>query len=84
MAFERQPVRTPVRIGELQAFLTSADPLGSDADGAVYRFAIVFDDGSTDTRVGNLVPYLTPDQITALLAFMADLRGQAAQQVLPE
>lgn len=84
MAFDPIGTVTPVRIGRLQVFLVSADPAGTEPDGATYRFEVVMSDESAVTRVGNLVPHLTQGQVTALLNFMADLRAQAAAQVLPE
>jgi hypothetical protein len=49
-----------------------------------YRFIICYDDHSKESRAGNLVPHLTPQQIDALQTFMTTLRAQAEAQVLPK
>ena len=81
MAFPTEPTRVPTSIGDFYVtLLDNAD----DGDGV--RGIIEVRDQNGDVMnvwTGSLVPHLTAGQISALQSFMADLRSQAADQLLP-
>ena len=98
MAFTPARSRAPVAIGAMYIRLTdkpSVDTIltGPDGDedhiveaasrGAQYSLVVEYNDGSTETVAGNLVPHITSAQITALISFIAGLRAQAVEQILP-
>jgi hypothetical protein len=82
MGFTKGTSRVPTGIGSLVVTLIS------NADGsksANYNLKVLDQDGqripySGDT--GDLVPYLTQEQITALISFMDGLRAQAIAQII--
>lgn len=82
MGFSKQSNRIPTSIGQLQVILTS------QADGtksAQYGLFVLDQDGNRMPFVGDngdLVPYLNPTQINALISFMNDLRTQATNQII--
>ena len=81
MAFPSEPTRVPTSIGDF--YVTLAD-MADVAD--TVRGIIEVRDQNGDvmnTWTGSLVPHLTAGQISALQSFMADLRSQAADQLLP-
>lgn len=81
MAFSTETTRTPTTIGDFYVtLLDSAD--GTDT----VRAIIEIRDQNGDvmgTWTGSLLPHLTAGQISGLQSFMADLRAQAATQLLP-
>jgi hypothetical protein len=83
MAFPTQPVRTPLEIGNLEVRLMSPDPASEGSASASFRVEVKYSSGPPDIVAGNLVPHLTQTQINNLLAFMASLRTQAEDQILP-
>lgn len=83
MAFERQAARTPVAIAGIEIRLYSPDPLGERPPGAEYAVQVRYSDNSVDAVRGDLVPHLTQGQISALLAFMDDMRTKANTEILP-
>lgn len=86
MAFETYQPPTPAAIGALVVTLKTRPTIGSDAaiQSANYQVEVLDADSHRINQIsGNLVPHLTQAQITALLGFMADLRVQAEEQILP-
>jgi hypothetical protein len=83
MAFTKEAVRTANAIGDITVTLYSADPTGTEIDGASYSVQVKFDDGSVVVRSGNLVPHITQSQISGLLSFMAAMRTKAITEFLP-
>jgi hypothetical protein len=83
MAFEPAPARTPTSIGAIEVRLYKPDPASTESPAASYSVQVTYSDGSLVVMQGNLVPHLTQGQITALLAFMDDMRVQAIDQILP-
>ena len=81
MAYPIEPTRTPTSIGDF--YVTLADL--ADAPDTVRGIIEVRDQNGDvmNTWTGSLVPHLTAGQISALQSFMADLRSQAADQLLP-
>lgn len=86
MAFEQEPTRTPTGIGNVIVTLKDAVATGETEayQSAAYQIQVALSDGTVTMRRGNLQPYLTHAQITGLLAFMDDLRAQAASEILGE
>jgi hypothetical protein len=86
MAFTKEPTKTPASIGEIRIELvdTPAGPLPENvaSQGANYRVVIVFSDGSTEVRSGNLVPHLTAGQINSLVSFMNTMRTKAVSEFI--
>ena len=81
MAFSEEPTREPTSIGDV--YVTMADY--ADAQDTVRAIIEVRDQNGDVMRVwsGSLVPHLTAQQISAMQSFMADLREQAADELLP-
>lgn len=91
--FEREQNRVPVAIGRLYIRLDhvpaqydpdTGDEIEPASKSAQYEFTVIYSDGSTKRKAGNLVPHITTAQREALLNFVDSLRAQAEQQVLPE
>lgn len=81
MAFDRENNQIPTSIGLLQITITD-NPV--DQDTATFIVQVLDQDGNPYKALnGNLVPHLTPAQITALQSFMAALRTQAENQIIP-
>lgn len=83
MAFEREPIRTPVDIGDMQVQLNTANAAEARSPAATFELQIMFDDSSIRVASGDLIPHLTPAQRNSLLSIMADLRVLARSQILP-
>ncbi len=83
MAFPLEPTRIPTAILDISIDLFDPDPLGEENQGVRYSVQIEFDNGEIAVRAGNLVPQLTPAQITQLQTFLADMRTKAAAEFLP-
>lgn len=83
MAFTPESPRIPTFIGDISITLTDyADMAISDR--ADYEAQVLDADGSLFCLTsGNLVPHLTVGQISALQAFMADMRAKAESEILP-
>ena len=81
MAFNPESGRTPTSIGDF--YVTLADM--ADVPDTVRGIIEVRDQNGDvmNTWTGSLVPHLTAGQISGLQSFMADLRAQAADQLLP-
>lgn len=81
MAFSEEPVRTPTSIGNMYITLTDL-AVGTDTIRGVVE---VRDQNDEVMRVwsGDLVPHLTAQQITQIQTFVASLRAQAADELLP-
>jgi hypothetical protein len=87
MAFTREPVRTPVEIGNIVIILEDAVEengvaLQTPLQSASFNVRIVLSDGTVITRKGNLVQHITPARRAALMNFMDGLRVQAEEQIL--
>lgn len=83
MAFPLEPTRVPVSIRDISIDLFDPDPLGGEVQGITYTVQIIFDNGDLVVRTGNLIPQLTPAQITQLQTFLADMRTKAEAEFLP-
>lgn len=83
MAFPLEPTRIPVSIRDIAIPLFDPDPLGEEIQGVEYEVQVVFDNGEIVVRTGDLVPELTPTQITDLQTFLADMRTKAEAEFLP-
>ncbi len=83
MAFPLEPTRVPIAIRDISIDLFDPDPLGEENQEVRYSVQVVFDNGDLVVRTGDLVPQLTPSQITQLQAFLADMRTKAEDEFLP-
>ena len=81
MTFEQESTKTPESIGRMTITLMTEPP---DHQEAEYDLVIGFDDGSTTTKRGGLIPHITPAERTALMGFMDTLRARAESEILPE
>lgn len=83
MAFGQEASRAPTTIGSIQ--ITLFDPIGLRATIAGTYVVQVLDQNGQELKVltGDLQPHLTAQQINGLIAFMGDLRAQAAAQIIP-
>ena len=84
MAFDLEPTRTPVSIGNIVVLLKDAVASGEQpaSKSAHFEVKVLLSDGTTIQRRGDLVPHITPQQVQGLINFMNDLRVQAAAQIL--
>lgn len=83
MAFQQEPTRTPVSIGNLVVILKDTwDEVGQPYQSAHFDIRVELSDGSEVVRRGDLVPHITQQQRQALMDFMAALRLQAMGEVL--
>lgn len=79
--FTPEQSKIPAAIGDIAVILTDHDGIETDEVG--YEVQILqADDSIFRVATGNLVPHLTTQQITALQAFMANVRT-LAQELLP-
>lgn len=83
MAFSSAVTLVPSAIGEIEITLISPDPAGDESPRATFRVEVRYSDGSTRIVAGDLVPHLTPAQITGQLNFLDAMRAQAISQILP-
>jgi len=84
MTFTPAETSVPVSIQRLQVILVNED----DGDGGYNRSArfilrVLYSDDDVKSLSGDLVPHITPQQASALVAFMDTLRAQAEEQILP-
>ncbi|NIQ88592.1 MAG: hypothetical protein GWN93_05750 [Deltaproteobacteria bacterium] len=81
MAFNVESTRVPTSIGDV--YVTLADY--AEATDTVRGIVEVRDQNGDVMQVwtGSLVPHLTSAQISGLQSFMASLRSQAEDQLLP-
>ena len=81
MAFSTEPTRVPTSIGDLYVTLTDY----ADATDTVRGIVEVRDQNGDVMNVwtGSLVPHLTAQQISQMQSFMASLRAQAEDELLP-
>ena len=86
MAFNPALTRVPVRIRALYVALRDFADIGEVEahQEAKYTVLIEYNDGSVEAVSGDLVPHITAAQIEALQGFLAGLRVQAEQQILPQ
>lgn len=84
MAFT--PITPPVavKILDIAANHFDPDPDGEDTQSIAYSVQVLMSDGSIKVKEGNLVPELTPTQITIQQTFMAEIRVLAAGFLPPE
>ena len=88
MAFIVEGTDTPTSIGTIVVILKDAVDGGEDGNEAYqsahFQVAVLNQNGERmETRKGNLVPHITTAQKNALMSFMASLRTQAENQILP-
>lgn len=82
MPLPQAQTKTPTEIGEVRVELT--DYPDTPADTARFVVEILDQDGIVmGVKHGDLIPHLTPQQINALVNFMAMLRTQAESEILP-
>jgi hypothetical protein len=84
MAFDLEPTKTPAAIGHIVVTLRDLVEYQDrpPTQSASFDIIIVFNDGSTTRRSGNLAPHLLPGEQTALMEFMTTLRARAVAQIL--
>ena len=76
--------RTPEAIEDLSITLT--DYIATDEPArqtAEYSVQVRYSDGEIKVLTGDLVPHLTSSRITALKAFMTEIRVKAEEEILP-
>ena len=83
MAFAAEEPRTPDTIGDIS--ITVTDFVDPEKLGDIeYSIQILQSTGSIfRVATGNLGPHLTQGQIDALIGFMATIRTQAENELLP-
>lgn len=84
MSLPKAETRTPDTIEDISITLT--DYIATDEparQAAEYSAQVRYDNDEIKVLTGDLVPHLTPAQITALMGFMDDLRTKAEAEILP-
>ena len=77
-------IRTPEAIEDLSITLTDCVATEEPArQAAEYSVQVRYDDGSIKVMTGNLVPHLTPAQVTGLMDFVDAMRIKAESEILP-
>jgi hypothetical protein len=84
VAFQQEPTRTPVGIGNIVVHLKDAAATEEQAayQSAHFEVKVVLSDGTIVHRTGDLAPHITPAQRQGLMDFMAALRAQAEEEIL--
>lgn len=81
MAFQPESAKTPTAIGDIK--ITLYYPANS-AKSADFVIRVHDQDGEPmSVRRGDLVPHLTPAQITQIQQFLDDMRAEAEDKILP-
>jgi len=85
MAFDKAESRMPVAIRDLSVVLVDYAAAGDQEthQQARYEVQVEYDTGEIKVMQGDLVPHITTAQIEALQGFIAGLRVQAEEQILP-
>ena len=85
MAFDPATIKTPVAIRDLSVVLVDYVAVGDEParQAARYEVQVEYDNGDIVVKQGDLVPHITAEQIAALQEFIAGLRVQAEEQILP-
>ncbi len=89
MAFPTIPDKIAAKIIDISVELFDPDPTrqtvidGDETQGAFFSVQVEFNDSSLEVKTGNLVPHITPTEISALQSFMDSLRTQANDEFLP-
>lgn len=83
MAFTPITPLTAVKVLDISAENFDPDPDGEETQGIIYSVQILMSDGEIEVKEGNLVPELTPTQITTQQTFMAEIRILAAAFIPP-
>lgn len=76
MAFQKAVGRTPVDVGKIEVWMTT-DPSAIPSQTIWYRVQVIFSDGTSEDRTGDLAPELSGAQITQQVGFMAAMRTKA-------
>jgi hypothetical protein len=83
MAFDQEPARVPVAIGDISVQMYDPDPLGGEQVAVTYSVQVVANTGERRVNTGNLLPHLSSQQKQTLSTFMDQLRAQVEAQMLP-
>lgn len=83
MAFDKEQARTPAEIVGIEVSLVFPNPAGEGQPSASFRAHIRLSNDDVVTRAGDLVPHISAQRRTSLIAFMQELYDLAAQQMLP-
>ena len=95
MPLPQATTRTPVAIEDISIILTDyIDNQAPEPDEgepvptpiyqtATYEVQVKYNDGTIKVMTGDLVSHLTTARITALKAFMAEIRTKAEEEILP-
>lgn len=84
MAFKRLGARSPESIAAISVQLYKPEPGSTESPGASYSVQVKYDDDTIEVMHGDLVPYLSQEQISGLMAFMDVMRAKAINEILPE
>jgi len=81
MTFNKEDSKVPAAIGDISVVLT--DYSGTAPSTAHFEVRVLEADGNMFGLInGDLVPHLTPAQISGLMDFMADMRAKAESEIL--
>lgn len=83
MAFEQALTATPGAIEDISVALVDyiADEENPARQEAHFEVQVRYSNG--EMKTGDLVPHLTPAQITGLMDFVDDMRTKAEEEILP-
>lgn len=83
MAFSKEPVKTPVSVYNIRITLTDNDATSGFPSSKNFQVDIKFNNGSIETRSGDLTPHLSAAQLTQLNSFLTAMRAKATAEFLP-
>ena len=85
MPLPQAETRTPDKIEDISIILTDYVAAGDEPakQAATYEVQVKYNDGTIKVMNGDLVPHLTTQRITALKAFMDEIRTKAEEEILP-
>lgn len=84
MPFNRETAVTATGVGTMVVILKTNLDDPDVQQSAHFQLLVLRSDGSRKSLRGNLVPHITEAQRNGLMDFMAALRTQAEEQILPE
>lgn len=85
MPFPKAITIVPETIEDISVTLTdfiTKPGQGVERKEARYSVQVRYDSGELKVMTGDLVPHLTPGQISGLMDFMDDMRAKAEQEIL--
>lgn len=82
MPFTKEATRVANGIGGINITMHTTGPSGAGGQ-VTYEVKVIYSDGTVVVRSGDLIPQLTPAQLSSLISFMDVMRTKAIAEFLP-